>query len=322
MAVSETNYVLVTGAAGQIGSELIPALQEHYGLEKVVSVCRKTDPTEKIKRGKYHMNVDVSDINTLRPIFEMYKFDRVYHLAALLSGTGEQNPMLCWKVNMDGTINVLELCREFNVPRVLIPSSIAAFGPDCPKAAPQDTPLHPTTMYGVTKVAGEVLAEYYGQKFGISVRGLRLPGIISTETLPGGGTTDYAVEIFYEAIKNNTYTCFLSEHTSLPMMHMPDCIQAHIKLMEADEERLLRHSDFNVNGFTCTPSILAEAIKKKLPDFTIDYSPDFRQAIADSWPDSLQDQAAKDQWDWNPTFGLDEMVDDMLKVLTPRLKSN
>jgi nucleoside-diphosphate-sugar epimerase len=239
----------------------------------------------------------------------------VFHLAAILSAVGEKNPVLCWNVNMNGTLNVLELGLKYEMARVIIPSSIAVWGPGTPACAPQETALKPTTMYGVTKVAGEVLADYYVQKRGLDVRGLRYPGIISAETFPGGGTTDYAVAIYYDAVKTGKYTCFVREDTALPMMYMPDCIKATMDLAEADFASLKHHADFNVGSMSFTVRELADSIRKVMPDFTVEYAPDYRQAIADSWPDSVDDTPAREEWGWAPAYSLDEMTRDMLAIL-------
>jgi nucleoside-diphosphate-sugar epimerase len=240
-------------------------------------------------------------------------------MAAILSAVGEQSPMRCWQVNMDGTINVLNAALDYEMARVIVPSSIAAFGPDTPRDnTPNDTILRPTTMYGVTKVCGERLADYYVHKFGLDCRGLRYPGIISAETLPGGGTTDYAVEIYYKAIEEGKYTCFVREDTRLPMMYMPDCIKATIDLAEADFSKLKHYNDFNVGAMSFSAGELAESIKKYIPDFTASYEPDFRQNIADSWPMALDDTAAREEWGWDPAWDLDAMTKDMLEKLQKR----
>jgi nucleoside-diphosphate-sugar epimerase len=240
-------------------------------------------------------------------------------MAAILSAVGEQKPHLAWDVNINGLYNVLEVAREGQLPRVFCPSSIAAFGPETPRYhTPQETILRPTTMYGVTKVTGELLCDYYVRRFGVDVRGVRYPGIISSETLPGGGTTDYAVAIYYEAVANKRYTCFVREDTVLPMMYMPDCIKATIDLMEADFSRLKHHADFNLAAMSFSAGELAAEIKKHIPDFTCDYQPDFRQAIADSWPCSIDDSAARAEWDWQPSYDLAAMTVDMLDKLQRR----
>ena len=242
-------------------------------------------------------------------------------MAAILSAVGEKNPQLCWDVNINGTITVLECARDHEMARVIVPSSIAAFGPETPRDhTPNDTILKPRTMYGVTKVAGELLGDYYFRRFGVDVRGLRYPGIISYETLPGGGTTDFAVAIYFEAVLYKKYQCFVREDTRLPMMYMPDCIKATMDLAEADITRLKHHCDFNVGAMSFSAGELAANIRKHIPEFTCTYVPDFRQQIADSWPMSLDDTYARDEWGWKPSFDLDAMTGDMLAALQQRHK--
>jgi len=260
--------------------------------------------------------IDVTRRETIEAVVKKYNIDTIYHLAAILSAVGEQNPQLAWDVNMNGLYNVLEIARERKIARVFCPSSIAAFGPETPRDnTPQETVLRPRTMYGVTKVAGELLCDYYFYRFGLDVRGIRYPGIISSETLPGGGTTDYAVEIFYEAIKHKRYNCFLREDTVLPMMYMPDCIRGTIQLMEADLSRLKHHADFNLAAISFCPAELVAEIEKHIPELTCEYKPDFRQQIADSWPRSIDDSAAREEWGWKPQYDLRAMVADMLEKL-------
>ncbi|UCE28393.1 MAG: NAD-dependent epimerase/dehydratase family protein [Candidatus Coatesbacteria bacterium] len=313
--------ILVTGAVGQIGSELTLALREKYGADNVVAMWRKTEPSEVLKESGPLVKGDVVDANAFAGVCDEYDIDTVVHMAAILSATGEQNPMLCWDVNMNGTINVLEVAREREMTQVLIPSSIAAFGPETPRVnTPQETVLKPRTMYGITKVAGELVSDYYFYKYGLDVRGLRYPGIISAETLPGGGTTDYAVEIYYKAVEEGKYNCFVREDTVLPMMYMPDCLKATMDLMEADVAKLKHHSDFNVGSMSFSAGELAAAIKKHIPEFECTYEPDFRQAIADSWPQSIDDGAAREEWGWAPAYDLDSMTKDMLEKLEARHK--
>jgi nucleoside-diphosphate-sugar epimerase len=311
--------IIVTGAAGQIGSELTMVLRERYGSENVVATGHRTPPTAKLRDSGPFEVIDVTRRETVEPIVDKYKIDTVYHLAAILSATGEKNPQLAWDVNINGLYNILDLARERKMARVFCPSSIAAFGPETPREnTPQETVLRPKTMYGLTKVAGELLCDYYFQRFGLDVRGVRYPGIISSETPPGGGTTDYAVEIFYEAIKHKRYTCFLRPDSMLPMMYMPDCLNATIMLMEADVSKLKHHCDFNLAAFSFNPSQLVVAIQKHIPEFTCDYKPDFRQKIADSWPMSIDDSAARAEWNWKPQYELPNMVKDMLDKLGKR----
>jgi nucleoside-diphosphate-sugar epimerase len=316
--MKEIKKILVTGAVGQIGSELTMALRAKYGAENVIATGRKTEPSKELKEsGPFHF-IDVNAIDTVEEMIRKYDIDTIVHMAAILSAVGEKNPTMAWDVNMNGTLNILNLGVKYEMARIVMPSSIAVWGPGTPSIAPQDTALHPTTMYGVTKVAGEILADYYVKKFGLDSRGLRYPGIISSETLPGGGTTDYAVAIYYEAVKNRHYTCFVREDTRLPMMYMPDCLKATMDLMEAPFDTLKRHNDYNVGSMSFTVKDLADSIKKVMPDFTVDYAPDFRQAIADSWPDGVDDTAAREDWGWNPSFDLDSMTRDMLAKLQAR----
>jgi nucleoside-diphosphate-sugar epimerase len=306
--------ILITGALGQIGSELVPALRERYGVDAVVASDIKM-PHAPIDDGPFEY-VDCTVRRDLQETVRRHKIDTIYHLAALLSATAEERPHLAWDVNMGGLYRVLEVARE-NRCAVFFPSSIGAFGPSTPKReTPQETLQRPTTMYGVTKVAGELLCDYYHRRFAIDTRGLRYPGLISHVALPGGGTTDYAVEIFYEAIRNKRYTCFLRPDTCLDMMYMPDAIKAAIDLMSADPERLVHRNAFNITAANFTPAQLAEEIRRHIPEFTIDYEVDpIRQAIADSWPDSLDDSAAHEEWGWTPEYDLAAMTKDMLDNL-------
>jgi len=315
----EMRRILVTGAVGQIGSELTIALREKYGGENVVATGHRTKPGKVLLEGGPFAFIDVTDRQSLEEVIEKYNIDTVYHMAAILSAVGEEKPQLAWNVNINGLYNLLEIARERNLVRLFCPSSIAVFGPETPRDhTPQETILRPTTMYGVTKVAGELLCEYYVRRFGVDVRGVRYPGIISSETLPGGGTTDYAVEIFYEAIAHGRYTCFLREDTVLPMMYMPDCIKATLDLMEADFHRLKHHADFNLAAMSFSAGELAAEIKKHIPEFRIEYKPDYRQAIADSWPRSIDDSAAREEWGWQPSYDLASMTADMLAKLRKR----
>jgi len=308
--------ILVIGAAGQIGSELILSLRKIYGNDNVVGSDKRLDlPAEILNTGPFE-TLDVLNKDEMASVCKKHGINMIVNLAAILSAVGEQKPRLAWDVNMNGMMNVLDIALEMKMKQVFVPSSIAAFGPGTPlDMAPQDTILRPTTMYGLTKVAGELLGDYYVKRYGLDVRGVRFPGIISHATLPGGGTTDYAVAIYYDAIKHKKYTCFVNEKTKLPMMYMPDCIKAVIDLMQADFSKLKHHNGFNVGSMSFTPVEIAESIKKHIPEFSIDYKPDFRQAIADSWPDDLDDSAAREEWGWNPTYNLELMTDDMLKNL-------
>jgi len=311
--------ILVTGAFGQIGTELTMALRKRYGNNNVVAVGHKTNPSENLANSGPYGYVDVTKRESVEEYVKKYDIDTIYHLAAILSAAGEKNPQLTWDVNMNGLYNILEIAREGKMTQVFWPSSIAVFGPETPREnTPQETVLRPRTMYGVTKVAGELLCNYYVRRFGLDVRGVRYPGIISSEALPGGGTTDYAVAIFYEAIKHRTYTCFVREDTVLPMMYMPDCIKATVDLMEADPTRLKHHADFNLAGMSFSAGELAAEIKRHIAEFTCEYKPDFRQEIADSWPRSIDDSTAREEWGWKPSYNLITMTKDMLDKLSRR----
>jgi nucleoside-diphosphate-sugar epimerase len=260
--------------------------------------------------------MDITDKGSIEKVVKRYDIDTIYNMAAILSAVGEEKPALCWNVNINGMYNILEIAHEYDMSRVFVPSSIAAFGPETPRVnTPNDTILKPKTMYGVTKVAGELLGDYYFKRFGVDVRGIRYPGIISNETHPGGGTTDYAVEIFYEAIKNQRYTCFLKKDTILPMLYMPDCIKGTIDLMQVDIKKLKHHCDFNVTSMSFSAGELAAEIKKYIPEFKVDYKPDFRQDIADFWPQSIDDSIAREEWGWKPFYNLSSMTKDMIEVL-------
>ena len=319
MIKNDMRKILVTGAVGQIGSELTMALRKKYGNDNVLACGRKTKPSETLRNSGPFEFIDIAKRETVEKVVKDYDIDTIYNMAAILSAAGEEHPILCWNVNINGLYNILEIAHEYKMNRIFVPSSIAVFGPETPrKNTPQETVLKPRTMYGVTKVAGELLGDYYFKKFGIDIRGIRYPGIISSETLPGGGTTDYAVEIFYEAIKNKNYTCFVKKDTVLPMMYMPDCIKATIDLMESDVSKLNHHCDFNLASMSFSAGELAAEIKKHIHEFKCDYKPDFRQAIADSWPQSIDDTAARKEWDWKPSYNLVSMTKDMLKKLGKR----
>jgi len=312
--------ILVTGSVGQIGSELTMELRRVYGNENVIAVGHKTQPSEELREsGPFHF-IDVQDRKKLEGIVKEHDIDTIYNMAAILSAVGEKNPHLCWEVNINGFMNVLEVAREYELARIINPSSIAVFGPRTPRDnTPTDTILQPTTMYGVTKVAGELLGEYYFRRFGLDVRGVRLPGIISYKTLPGGGTTDYAVAIFYEAIQHKSYKCFVREDTVLPMMYMPDALKALVDLANAPLEKLKHHCNFNVGAMSFSAGELAAEIKKYIPELKVTYAPDFRQAIADSWPRSVDDSVAREEWGWSPEYDLERMTEDMIEKLTEKL---
>lgn len=311
--------IMVSGAAGQIGTELLKVLRKKHGPSNVlaVDIQKLADPSLG-DSGPFEF-CDVTKPEQIEKIVRKYRIGTIYHMAAILSARGEKNPHQAWDVNINGTYNILETAREHKMVRVFIPSSIAAFGSETPREnTPQETILRPKTMYGVTKVAGELLGDYYVRRFNLDVRGCRFPGIISHETLPGGGTTDYAVAIFYEAVKNKRYVCFLKEDTRLPMMYMPDCLKSVMDLMEADFGRLRHHADFNLAAMSFTPAELAAEIKKHIPEFRCEYKPDFRQAIADSWPMSIDDSAAREEWGWKPDYDLAATTKDMLAALSKR----
>jgi len=316
MSKKDMKKILVTGSVGQIGSELALELRKKYGNDNVLATGRKTKPSKTLLESGPFEFIDITKNETVEKVIKEYDIDTIYNMAAILSAVGEEKPVVCWNVNINGMYNILELALKYDMTRVFVPSSIAAFGPETPRInTPQETVLKPKTMYGVTKVAGELLGDYYFKRFGIDVRGVRYPGIISSETLPGGGTTDYAVEIFYEAIKNKKYTCFVKEDTILPMMYMPDCIKGTIDLMEADISKLVHHCDFNIASMSFSAGELAAEIKKHIPEFNCNYKPDFRQKIADTWPQSIDDSSAKKEWGWKPSYNLASMTKDMLKKL-------
>jgi nucleoside-diphosphate-sugar epimerase len=310
--------VLVTGAAGQIGSELVSALRTRYGEANVVATDKAATRSQ-VSAGLLEQ-LDVMHLSSVERSIRAHHVDTVFHLAAILSAAGETNPDLAWDVNMDGLKNILDASSRNGVQRVFWPSSIGVFGPDARKnGAPQDSPLHPTTMYGVTKVAGELLCSYYSRKHGLDVRSVRYPGLISSEAKPGGGTTDYAVEIFYAALQAGRYTCFLSRETTLPMMYMPDALRAAIRIMDAKPGEVKLHSGYNVGAMTFSAGELAAEIAKHVPGFVTTYAPDTRQAIADSWPRSVDDSAARRDWGWKEEFGLQEMTSNMLQRLKKKL---
>jgi nucleoside-diphosphate-sugar epimerase len=308
--------ILITGALGQIGTALTNALNNKFGIENVII----SDLKDSYQSDNKYYKLNILDKKSLESIIEGEKITIVYHLAALLSATGEKDPFFCWDVNMNGTMNILELGVKYKFERVFIPSSIAVWGEGINRDfTEQDSVLKPSTMYGVTKVAGEILANYFFEKYGLDVRGIRYPGIISSETLPGGGTTDYAVEIFYKAIKNKKYSCFLSKDTMLPMMYMEDCINATLSLMDAPIENLKHHADFNVGAISFTPEQLSNEIKKHIPEFEISYAPDYRQKIADSWPKVIDDSSARNEWGWSHKYDLSSMTETMIKNLKEKL---
>lgn len=308
--------VLVTGAGGQIGSELVPYLRRYYGIENVIASDIR--PARDDNVGPYE-ELDVLNYDEYERLVNKNDIQEVYHLAAILSATGENKPDLAWNVNINGFRNILEIARKRNVQKIFHPSSIAAFGSETPREnTPQNTVLTPRTMYGVTKVTGELLGNYYYDKFGVDTRGIRFPGVISNVAPPGGGTTDYAVEIFYEALKKGTYECFLRPDTMLPMIYMPDCLRSFKELMDAPVMNLKHRTRYNLAAMSFTPAELAAEIQKHKPEFTITYKPDYRQEIADTWPKSIDDSCAREDWGWSHDYDLEAMVDDMCFVLSAR----
>ncbi len=316
--------ILVTGAFGQIGVELTEALRRRHGRENVLATGRRAPPADSPLAGQNPVEqLDVTDREAVEQLIGRHGISVIYHLAAKLSAVGEHDPQAAWKVNMDGLLHVLEAARVRGVSQVFWPSSIAAFGPEAPRdQTPQETVMRPTTMYGITKLTGELLADYYASKYGLDVRSVRLPGVISSEAPPGGGTTDYAVEIFHAAVRGETYVCFVREDTVLPMIYMPDCIRAILELMAADREQLHRRNAFNLAAMSFYAGELAAEIKKHIPGFTCTFQPDERQAIADSWPRSLDDSAARQQWKWRPEYDLARTTIDMLKKLRAKKLAN
>ncbi|MBM4350815.1 MAG: NAD-dependent epimerase/dehydratase family protein [Deltaproteobacteria bacterium] len=308
--------ILIIGSAGQIGSELTPELRKRYGNSKVVAGIHKTKPPRELFESGPVERVDVTDKEQLFPVIKKYKIDTIYNLAALLSVVGEANPLEAWRVGMNGLLNVLEVSREYRCA-VFTPSSIGAFGLSTPlDNTPQDTIQRPQTMYGVTKVAGELLSDYYFKRFDVDTRSVRYPGIISNVTPPEGGTTDYAVEIFYAAVKEKKFTCPISSKTFLDMMYMPDALEAAIQLMEVDPSRLKHRNSFNVTAMSFCPEMIAAEIRRHIPDFEMNYKIDpIKQSIAESWPNKMDDSCAREEWNWNPKYDLPMMAEDMLRVI-------
>lgn len=306
-----SHKILITGANGQIGQVLTAALSDRYGSENVLA----TDITKQESRENYEF-LDILNTQRLTEIVDDYGITQIYHLAAILSANGEWNPLKTWNINLNGLLTVLELAREKQIDKVFFPSTIAVFGSTTPRIeTPQDVPMLPSTVYGISKSTGELWCQYYHSRYGVDVRSLRYPGIIGWQSLPGGGTTDYAVEIYHEALKSGSYKCFLNHDTKLPMMYMDDAIKATIQLMEADSSRLKIRYGYNLSAMSFTPEDMAMEIKKHIPDFSISYEPDFREAIARSWTESIDDSMAREDWDWKPDYDLSNMTTDMLMHL-------
>ena len=310
-----TGTTLIIGAAGQVGSELTATLRESYSPSTIIASDVK-DPPEYVKESGPFYELDVLNKEQIAKIIQENNVTEIYNLAALLSATAEEKPMFGWDLNMNGLLNTLNLAKDNGIKRVFWPSSIAVFGPSTPKNnTPQTTIMDPNTVYGISKLAGERWCNYYFEKYGVDTRSIRYPGLISYKTEPGGGTTDYAVDIFHQALDNEQYTCFLNNDTLLPMLYMPDAIRGTIELMEAKTEQLSIKSSYNLAGFSFSPKMLADAIKQHIPNFSIDYQPDFRQSIAESWPSIIDDTVAKQDWNWEPAFSIDDMVKDMIANL-------
>jgi len=313
--------ILVIGAAGQIGSELVIELRKHYGSGHVFATDIKQAPSDVIEGGPFQI-LDVMDDKQLIHFIIRHKITQIYHLAAVLSGNAEKLPTQAWNINMESLMNILEVAKMVDeVKKVFWPSSIAVFGPTTPRTnTPQLTVMEPVTVYGISKMAGERWCDYYFSRYGVDVRSIRYPGLISYKTEAGGGTTDYAVEIYYEAIRNGCYECFLTADTALPMLFMPDAIRATIQLMEAKRSQLSIHSAYNLGGMSITPDQVYREIRKEIPDFAISYNPDFRQAIADTWPQSVDDSLARKDWNFKQNFDLEKMTGIMLKEIRNKLK--
>jgi len=306
--------ILVIGASGQIGSELVPELRKKYGTENVVASDKDGNISD------FVISLDILNKDFISKVIEENEINTIFNLASILSASGEKNPLKAWDVNLNGLLNVLEVSKDHNIDRIIWPSSIAAFGPSTPRLnTPNETILDPNTMYGITKVTGELLASYYFKKYNLDIRSVRLPGIISSEIYPKGGTTDYAVEIFYSAIIDKKYTCFVNKDTVLPMMYIADCIKCLIDLLEADASNIQRRV-YNVTSMSFSVEELVNEIKEHILDFKIIYNPDFRQEIADSWPKTIDDSFARKEWGWNPHYDLKMMTKVMIEKLSKRLQ--
>ena len=312
--------ILVIGASGQIGTDLTMELRKRFGNDNVIASDIK-DPSEMVLNSGPYAEVNVLDKPAMEAVIDKYQITEIYHLAAILSGNAEKAPRRSWDINMEGLFNILDIVKDKKLNKVFWPSSIAVFGPGTPQTnTPQDTVMDPNTVYGISKQAGERWCEYYFEKYGVDVRGLRYPGLISYSAEAGGGTTDYAVEIFYDAIKEKKYECFLKDDTALPMMFMEDAIDATIGIMEADPKLVKIRSSYNIAGISFDPKTIAAEIKKHIPEFEITYKPDFRQAIADSWPQSIDETRANEDWNWKAKYGMQEMCEVMLREVEKKLK--
>lgn len=310
--------ILIIGACGQIGTELTFSLREKYGAEQIIASDIREGNSDLMESGPFEL-LDATDYDALEEVVAYYEIDEVYLMAAMLSATAEKFPMRAWNLNMSSLFNVLNLAKEKKISKIFWPSSIAVFGSTTPSEdTPQNTIMEPSTVYGISKQSGERWCEYYHHKFNVDVRSVRYPGLISWKTMPGGGTTDYAVEIFHKALNERSYTCFLNEESKLPMMFMDDAIRATLKLMESDAENLKIRSSYNLAGMSFTPKEIAQSIQNHIPDFKISYEPDFRQAIADSWPSSIDDSNAQKDWNWKAEFDLEKTTSEMIENLKAR----
>ncbi|HEY4156121.1 MAG TPA: NAD-dependent epimerase/dehydratase family protein [Puia sp.] len=311
--------ILVIGACGQIGTELTLALRQKYGGDSVVAADLKRE-SDLLKGGGPFLPLDIMDKKILQVQVKRHGINTIYLLAAMLSASGEQQPELAWKLNMESLLNTLEVAREEKINRIFWPSSIAVFGPDAPKRdCPQNAWSTPATVYGISKLSGEQWCHYYYRRYGVDIRSIRYPGLISYKTLPGGGTTDYAIEIFHAAIRAESYSCFLRQDTRLPMMYMDDAVRGTIELMEAPASRLTVRTAYNLAGISFTPAEVAAAISRLIPDFAIEYHPDYRQSIAESWPESIDDLTARNDWGWKPEYNLHRMTGEMIRHIRPEL---
>ncbi|SNR26556.1 Nucleoside-diphosphate-sugar epimerase [Maribacter sedimenticola] len=314
-----SKYILIIGACGQIGTELTYTLREKYGSEHIIASDIREGNEDLMQSGPFEI-LDATNYDALEEVIAYYDISEVYLMAAMLSATAEKFPMRAWNLNMNTLFNVLNLAKEKKITKIFWPSSIAVFGPNTPKNnTPQNTIMEPSTVYGISKQSGERWCEYYFKKFGVDVRSIRYPGLISWKTMPGGGTTDYAVEIYHKALTQGTYTCFLEEDTKLPMMFMDDAIRATLQIMETPENEIKERSSYNLGAMSFTPKEIAASIQAIIPDFTIDYAPDFRQQIANSWPSSIDDSNAQKDWNWKAEFDLEKTTKTMLENLKNRV---